>query len=156
MSTPSPIEFRKDSYSISTDPAKLDVDAIHHWLANESYWAGNIPREVVDRAVANSLCFGLYDAGKFIGLARVITDYATFAYLCDVFILQSHRGRGLSKWMVECILSHPGLQGLRRFNLVTRDAHALYSAFGFKAPANPNSYMELRNANPSGKPAVGI
>ena len=131
-------EARKDEYLISTDPSLLHVDMIHHYLSEESYWALNIPREVVERSISNSLCFGLYEkdkqnlpVGRQVGFARLVTDKATFAYLADVFILESYRGKGLAKWMMEVIQSHPELQGLRRWMLGTRDAHSLYEQFGW-------------------------
>jgi GNAT superfamily N-acetyltransferase len=134
-------EWRKGNWVVSTDPARQDVDAIHAFLTR-AYWSEHIPREIVDRAVRNSLCFGLFDGAAQIGLARVVTDRATFAYLCDVYVLESHRGRGLGKWLIECVLAHPELQGLRRFNLATRDAHGLYAPFGFQPLAKPESFME--------------
>ena len=118
------------------------AEIIHGFLVR-SYWAEGIPRETVERSIANSLCFGVYDGDKQVGLARVITDYATFAYLADVFIIESHRGRGLSKFLMECIMKHPRLQNFRRFMLATLDAHRLYAKFGFKNPANPARFMEI-------------
>lgn len=129
---------------ISTDPARLDVDAIHAYLGS-AYWCENIPRAIVERAVRNSLCFGLYDGQTQIGLARVVTDFAVFAYLCDVYVRESHRGRGLGKWLIECVMAHPQLQGLRRFNLATRDAHGLYERYGFKPLRQPEVHMERHN-----------
>jgi len=128
---------------ISTDPALLDLDVIHEFLTN-CYWAKGIPREIVKRSIEHSLCFGIYDSsGKQVGFARVISDFATIAYLGDVFVLESHRGRGLSKWMMECIMRHPALHGLRRWILLTRDAHGLYSQFGFTPLKSADRYMEL-------------
>ena len=124
-------EARKDEYLISTDPSLLQVDVIHHYLSKGSYWALNIPRDVVERSISNSLCFGLYEKDQQIGFARLVTDKATFAYLADVFILESFRGKGLAKWMMEVIQSHPELQGLRKWMLGTRDAHSLYEQFGW-------------------------
>jgi GNAT superfamily N-acetyltransferase len=124
-------EVKKDEYSISTDPSLLDVDTIHHYLSKESYWAQHIPKEVVEKSIANSLCFGLYHDDKQIGFARLITDKATFAYLADVFVLEAYRGKGLSKWMMTAIHAHPEVQGLRRWVLGTRDAHGLYEQFGW-------------------------
>ena len=139
------VEQRRGEFLISTDPALLDLDAIHGFLTN-CYWAKGIPRETVARSIEHSLCFGVYDGGgKQVGFARVVSDFATVAYLGDVFILESHRGRGLSKWMMGCITSHPALQGLRRWILLTRDAHALYAKFGFTPVAKPDRYMELHN-----------
>jgi GNAT superfamily N-acetyltransferase len=140
------IEHRRDNFLVTTDPTRLDIDFIHGYLAR-SYWAEGIPREVVERSIANSLCFGLFDDSKLVGFARVITDYATFAYLADVFIAESHRGRGLSKFLMECIVKHPQLQGLRRWTLATRDAHSLYEKFGFKPLAKPDRFMELHNSD---------
>jgi GNAT superfamily N-acetyltransferase len=134
----------RDGYTLSADPARLDLDVIYGFLTN-CYWSRGIPREVVARSIENSLCFGVYEGTKQVGFARVISDFATYAYIGDVFILQSHRGRGLSQWMMECIMNHPKLQKLRRWTLVTRDAHGLYAKFGFTAVAKPESYMELHN-----------
>jgi N-acetylglutamate synthase-like GNAT family acetyltransferase len=127
---------------MSTDPDLLDVDAIHAYLSR-SYWAAGVPRETVERSIRGSICFGLYAADKQIGFARVITDRATFAYLADVYVLEEYRGRGLSKWLMRVIMAHPDLQSLRRFMLVTRDAHGLYAQYGFHALGNPELHMEL-------------
>jgi GNAT superfamily N-acetyltransferase len=136
-------EFRRGEFLISTDPARLDLDVIYNFLTN-CYWAKGIPREVVARSIEHALCFGIYDgSGAQVGFARVVSDFATVAYLGDVFVLESHRGRGLSKWMMECILQHPALQDLRRWILLTRDAHELYRKFGFTALKSPDRYMEL-------------
>jgi GNAT superfamily N-acetyltransferase len=135
-------ESRRDDLLISTDPALLQLDVIYGFLTN-CYWARGIPRDVVARSVEHSLCFGIYDGSVQVGFARVITDFATIAYLGDVFVLESHRGRGLSKWLMECITQHPGLQGLRRWILLTGDAHGLYSKFGFTPLKAPDRYMEL-------------
>lgn len=134
-------ETRQENYLISTDPKKLDAEAIHAFLTT-AYWSLNIPLTVVKKALANSLCFGLYHDGKQVGLSRVVTDYATYAYLCDVYVLEAHRGKGLGHWMVECIMTHPELQNLRRFTLATRDAHGVYAAFGFTALKAPDRMME--------------
>lgn len=128
-------------YQISTDPARLDVDAIHAFLSH-SYWAEQIPRSTVRASLAGSLCFGVYRGREQVGLARVITDYATCAYLCDVYIEPAHRRRGLSKRLVEAIQKHPRLQGLKRWCLITRDAHGLYEQFGFRL-AEPGGWMEI-------------
>jgi GNAT superfamily N-acetyltransferase len=138
------IQHRGD-FLISTDRTLLDVASLHDFLAKHSYWAAGIPLDVLQRALGGSLCFGLYDAGKQVGFARAVTDGATFAYLADVFVLPSYRGRGLSRWLIECVLAHPALQGLRRTVLVTRDAHGLYGRFGFTALAEPDRYMEIFN-----------
>ncbi len=124
-------EVRRDDFHICTDSSLLDLDMIHNYLTQESYWAMNIPRETVERSIRNSLCFGMYYKDKQIGFARLVTDKATFAYLADVFILTDHRGKGLSKWMMETIHAHPEMQGLRRWMLGTRDAHGLYEQFGW-------------------------
>lgn len=140
------MEATRGGYMISTDPARLDRRVIHEFLAS-SYWATGIPREVVDRSIENSLAFGVYRDGEQAGFARVITDRATFAYLADVFILDAHRGRGLGKWLMEVIRSHPDLQNLRRFTLVTRDAHGLYRQFGFAPLEDPDRFMEALDAD---------
>lgn len=127
---------------LSADPAEMDVDAIHAYLSGESYWAAGIPREVVERAVRNSLCFGIFDGDAQVAFARVITDRATYAYLADVYVLRPYRGRGLSKWMMEAALAHPELQGLRRWQLVTKDAQGLYARFGFAPVTHPERNME--------------
>lgn len=130
------------AYLISDDPARLDVAAMHAYL-RRAYWSEEIPLEVVERAVRGSLCIGAYDAsGAQVGLARFISDYATFCYVCDVYVLEAHRGRGLSKAMMAMAVSHPKLQGLRRWTLVTNDAHGLYRQFGFTRPAAPERHME--------------
>jgi GNAT superfamily N-acetyltransferase len=124
-------EVTKDNYLISTDKTKLNVDTIYNYIAFESYWAQGIPREVVERSILNSICFGLYKDHRQIGFARVVSDKATFAYLADVFVLPEHRGKGLSKWLMETIHAHPELQNLRRWWLGTKDAHGLYEQFGW-------------------------
>jgi GNAT superfamily N-acetyltransferase len=129
-------------YSISSDPSRLDIPAIHAFLAR-SYWSPGIPLATVERAIANSLAFGVFQGQAQVGFARVITDRATFAYLADVYILEEHRGQGLGRRLVETVLAHPDLQGLRRFMLATRDAHGLYADFGFKALAAPDRLMEI-------------
>jgi GNAT superfamily N-acetyltransferase len=135
-------EFSNGRYSITTDAQRLDIDAIHAYL-NRSFWAEGIPKATVAKAIAHSLCFGLFDGDKQVGFARVVTDRATFAYLCDVYVLETHRGHGLGKWLIETVMAHPDLQGLRRFQLVTRDAHGLYSRHGFESPLNPERHMEI-------------
>jgi GNAT superfamily N-acetyltransferase len=135
-------EWKNGELLVSTDPAKLDVGAVHAYLTR-SYWAEGIPHKIVERSLRHSLCFGLYDANRQIGLARVISDYATFAYLADVYVLENYRGRGLAKWLMRCVLAHSQLQNLRKFVLVTRDAHELYRPFGFETPKKPQNYMEL-------------
>ena len=138
-------------YTLSTDPARLDVAAIHRWLSEESYWARHIPRATVERAIAHSLNFGLYAPdGQQAGFCRVVTDHATFAWLCDVFVLPEHRGRGLSKWLVAEMLAHPGLQNLRRHLLATWDAHTLYQRFGYQPLDRPDRWLEIKKDNPYG------
>jgi GNAT superfamily N-acetyltransferase len=126
---------------VDSDPARLDLAVVHGFLA-ASYWARGIPLAVVERAIRHSLCFGLYEGPAQIGFARVITDRATFAYLADVFVLDSHRGRGLSKRLMDAVVAHPELQGLRRWMLATRDAHGLYAQYGFTAIAAPEPFMQ--------------
>jgi GNAT superfamily N-acetyltransferase len=135
-------ERKRDRFRISTDPADLDVSAIHAYLSG-SYWAEAIPLAVVAKSLAGSLCFGLYEDASQIGLARVITDRATYAYLCDVYVLEHYRGQGLGRWLMESVMAHPDLTGLRRFSLVTRDAHALYAPLGFTPLAQPGRHMEI-------------
>lgn len=135
-------EHVRGEYIVSTDPLRLDRDLIHRFLSLESYWARGVSRELVDRSIENSLCFGLYHEGQQIGFARVVTDHAVFGYLADVFVLEPYRGQRLATWLLECILSHQSLQGLRRMNLVTRDAHSLYRPFGFGSLATPGMHME--------------
>lgn len=129
-------------YEISCDPARLDLAVIHGFL-RQSYWSPGIPLETVERAVRNALSFGAYLHGQQIGFARVITDRATFAYIADVFVLEDHRGHGASKLLMQAIFDHPDLQGLRRWSLVTRDAHGLYEQFGFRPVAQPERHMEI-------------
>jgi GNAT superfamily N-acetyltransferase len=136
------VELRRGDYVISTDRARIDLDVVHSFLTN-CYWAKGIPRELVARSIQHSLCFGVYEHGAQVGFARVISDYATFAYIGDVFVLESHRERGLSKWLMESIVQHPLLQNLRRWILATRDAHGLYSKFGFTPLQKPDRFMEL-------------
>jgi GNAT superfamily N-acetyltransferase len=137
-------EHRQGDYLISTDRSRLNIDLIHNFLVT-CYWATGIPRDVVARSIENSLCFGVYEHAQQIGFARVITDYATYGYLGDVFILESHRGRGLGKWLMQCVMAHPDLQSLRRWGLVTRDAHQLYRPFGFVELKTPERHMEIYN-----------
>jgi len=147
MVTPVRREWRRDGYTISTDPALLDIGMIHDFLARRSYWAQEIPLDVVQRSIEHSLCFGLYAAASQVGLARVVTDYAVFAYLGDVFVLEEHRGRGLGTWLVETAGACPELQGVRRWDLATNDAHELYRRFGF-VEANPTRVMERLDPAP--------
>ncbi len=138
------VEYRRDNILISTDKSRLQLEVIHQFLTT-SYWAQHIPMKIVRKALKHSLCFGVYDGDRQIGFARVITDRATFAYLTDVFILEPYRGRGLSKWLMQCVMSHPDLQGLRNWMLFTRDAHGLYRQFGFETITNPERAMAIRN-----------
>lgn len=134
--------FFKKGYKISTDKNLLDFEVIFNYLSGESYWAAGIPRERQEKAIQNSMCFGIYHEGKQAGFARVITDNATFAYICDVFVLGAYRGEGLSKWLMQSIVQHPDLQGLRRWSLATADAHGLYKQFGFSPLSKPQNWME--------------
>ena len=134
-------EFKKEDYIISTDPQKLQIGVIHQFLSN-SYWAKDISLDVVKRSIGNSFCFGVYKNEKQIGFARLITDYATFAYLADVFILNEHRNHGLSKWLLQTIIDLPEVKGLRSLLLKTKDAHGLYTQFGFNKPKYPERIME--------------
>jgi GNAT superfamily N-acetyltransferase len=141
------IEAQREGYVISTNKTRLDIPAIHAYLTR-SYWSPGIPKATVEKAIAGSLCFGLFsEQGHQVGFARAITDGATFAYLADVYVLEQHRGQGLGKWIVEAILAHPSLQGLRRILLATRDAHELYARFGFKPLAMPESLMSIHRPN---------
>jgi len=142
-----PYEIHENGLLISDNPALLDRALILDFLHNRSYWAREATRETVDRSVDNSLCFGIYLDAKQIGFARVVTDFATFAWLADVFIVEEKRGQGFSKKLVAAVLAHPRLQGLRRFMLGTRDAHGLYAQFGFKPMAYPERFMEIRLEN---------
>ena len=138
-----PREFIREDFVISTDPSRLDLPWIHNYLANEAYWARGIPFPVFHKSVENSLCFGVYYQTAQVGFGRVISDYATFAYLADVFIAEQYRRRGLGKWLVDCILGYPELQGLRRWMLVTSNAHGLYEQQGFKPLLHPENVLEL-------------
>jgi len=141
-----PIDIARGDYVISTDRSRIDVAAVHAFLSR-SYWSPGIPEDIVRRGIAGAICFGIYHGRAQVGFARVITDQATYAYLADVYVLEAHRGRGLARWMMEVIMSHPALQGLRRFSLSTRDAHALYRQFGFEVVANPERQMEIMRRN---------
>jgi GNAT superfamily N-acetyltransferase len=141
------------SYIISTDRTRLDAALVHRYLSGDSYWARGVPLEVVERAIQNSLCFGLYEHDRQVGFARVVTDAATFGYLADVFIVSDHRGRGLGKQLIAAVMAHPDLQGLRRFMLATRDAHGLYRHFGFTEPRNPQVLMERHDPDAYQRPA---
>lgn len=135
-------EFRRGTFTITTDPARIDRAAAHAFLTG-SYWARGVPREVVDRSIENSIAFALFDGERQIGFARAVTDRATFAYLSDVYVLDEYRGRGLARWLVETVLAHPDLQGLRRWMLATRDAHGLYAKVGFTPLDAPERFMEI-------------
>lgn len=135
-----------DQYTITTDKRQLDLNAIHAFLS-QTYWSPGVPKAVVERAIENSLAFGVFKGSEQVGFARVVTDKATFAYLADVYVLEAHRGKGLSKRLLEEIQAHEELQGLRRFLLATKDAHGLYAQFGFKQLANPSLMMERWNPN---------
>jgi len=141
-----PREWRRGDFAVSDDPARLDKATVVRFITG-SYWAEGIPQATMQRAIAHSLCFGLYEGDKQVGFARVVTDRATFGYLCDVFVEESNRGEGLGQWLVECVLQHPELQGLRRLSLMTRDAHTLYERFGFKPMADPTRYLEIHRPN---------
>jgi GNAT superfamily N-acetyltransferase len=149
MSEPEPTRYlrQKESFTISTDPAKLDLDVIHGYLAR-SYWARGISKAIVAQSIAHSLCFGLYDGESQIGFARIVTDQTPFAYLCDVFILETYQGRGLGTWLLESILDCPNLRGLRHFMLATRDAHAFYRKQGFGPVTNPGNLMYKMGERP--------
>lgn len=134
-------EQRRADVRVSTDPSRLDLDVVHGFLAR-SYWAAGIPRETVARSLRHSLCFGAYAGERQVGFARVISDYATFAYVADVFVLESHRGREVGKHLMACVTRHPALQGLRMWALFTRDAHGLYRQFGFGPPPDPERLMQ--------------
>lgn len=140
--------WARAGYTISTDPALLDVAKIHRYLSEQSYWAQGITRELVERSIKNSLCFGVYSdvsaPPQLVGFARAVTDYATFAYMADVFILPGYQGQGLGKWLVVAMLEHPELQSLRRWTLRTEDAHDLYRRFGFDTEQEPQKYMSYR------------
>ncbi|MBN9282993.1 MULTISPECIES: GNAT family N-acetyltransferase [unclassified Flavobacterium] len=137
------ITTTKGDFTISTDKSKLDLEVIHDYLANQSYWSKNIPKERIRKSIANALCFGIYYKDKQIGYAKVVSDFSTMAYLGDVFVLEDYRGQGLSKWLMETIMSHPELTGLRRWILLTSDAHELYKKFGWQPIASPEKWMEI-------------
>jgi GNAT superfamily N-acetyltransferase len=147
MDSESVMEYRLGEFLISTSRERLSLDVVHGFLTN-CYWAKGIPREIVARSIEHSLCFGIYESGGAqVGFARVVSDFATVAYLGDVFVLESHRGRGLSKWLMQCVMQHPAFANLRRWILLTRDAHGLYAQFGFTPVSAPKRYMELHRPN---------
>jgi len=135
--------FHKQGFEISTDASRLDFDIVYNYLDKESYWAKGIPVETLKRAIEGSLCFGVYRYSRQAGFARIVTDKATFAYICDVFILPDYRRLGVSKWLMQTIVDHPELQGLRRWSLATADAQGLYRQFGFKQITKPENWMEI-------------
>jgi GNAT superfamily N-acetyltransferase len=139
--------WQRGEYLITTDSSRLNIEMIHAFLSNESYWATGRGLEVVKRSIENSLSFGIYKGSDQVGFARVVTDYATFAWIADVFVLPEHRGRGLAKWLMEVIVSHPQLQGFRRWVLSTKDAHGVYERFGFRALHRPERWMERPDPN---------
>jgi GNAT superfamily N-acetyltransferase len=140
-------EWQRGEFEISDDRARLDIEVIHKFLSTESYWAIGRDVQTVQRSIDNSLPFGIYKDKTLIGFARVVTDYATFAWLADVFIVSEYRGQGLSKWLVEVILAHPELQGFRRWVLATKDAHELYRKYGFQDLKRPERWMERPDPN---------
>ncbi|TQO37051.1 acetyltransferase (GNAT) family protein [Arenibacter algicola] len=140
-------ETHRNDYTISTDKDKLDILSIHKFLANETDWANGIPINTLKTSIENSLNFGLYYQNKQIGFARIISDYSTIAYLGDIYVLKEYRGKGLSKWLINEIMEHPNLQGLRRWILLTDTAEWLYKKFGFTEIPNPEFYMEKHNPN---------
>ena len=136
-----PQEWQQGEYTVSTDKSRLNIETVHTFISRDSYWAQGRKRETMERAIAHSECFGLYRGEEQVGFARVVTDYATFAWIADVFVLPPHRGQGLAQWVIECILAHPKLQGLRRFVLATRDAHEVYRRSGFAELEAPERWM---------------
>jgi len=144
-------EWRQGAYIISSDKTRLDIDVIHRFL-DSSYWAAGRSVETIRRSIENSIPFGIYKGREQVGFARVITDYATFAWIADVFVLEEHRGRGLSKWLMEVIIAHPELQGFRRWVLATKDAHDLYRKFGFHELRLPERWMERHDPNTKERP----
>lgn len=150
-----PTEWRRGEFLITTDKTRFDLDAIHAYLSRESYWAREIPRQVVERSLTNSLAFALLHGTRQIGLARLVTDRATFAWLGDVYVLSEFRGQGLSKWLMEVIIDYPEVQGLRRWLLATADAHSLYERFGYKPLARPERFMERHFPSVYGGPPAG-
>lgn len=141
----SAFERHRETFCITTDQDAMDLDAIHAYLSR-SYWSEGIPKDLVAKAMAGSLCFALLDGARQVGFARAVTDRATYAYLCDVYVLEEYRGQGLGGWLMEAVMAHPDLQGLRRFGLVTRDAHGLYEKCGFTPLNNPAGHMEIARA----------
>ena len=144
MTAPATQSWHRDRYEISTDPTRINRDLTHRFLSEEAYWSPGVARATVEKAIDNSIVFGIYREQEQVGFARVVSDYATFAWLCDVFVLPEHRGTGIGKWLMECVIAHPELQGLRRFMLATRDAHGLYAQYGF-TPVAVDRFMEKRD-----------
>ena len=142
------MEWQQENFIISTDKSKLNIHYIHQFLCNESYWAAGIPYAIVEKSIANSLCFGIYDGEKQIGFARIITDEATFGYLADVFVDTAYRGQGLGKWLMEIVSKLPFVSLLRGFMLATKDAHSLYEQFEFTSLSNPERFMRRQRSNP--------
>ncbi len=137
------MEWHNEQYSIDTDKSKLDVGLIHHFLYTTAHWAIGRPMNIVRKSIENSLCFGLYDGNEQVGFARIVTDSVTVGWICDMFVIPTHRSRGLGKWMVECMMEHPDIKGLRRILLNTRDAHDLYKKYaGFRQLLAPESWLE--------------
>lgn len=139
------MDWRREEFTITTDPSRIDRAAAHAFLTG-SYWAAGVPREIVDRSIDHSIAFALFDGHRQIGFARAISDRATFAYLADVYVLDEYRGRGLGLWLVQTVMAHPDLQGLRRWTLATRDAHGLYEKVGFRVIEKPERFMEILDA----------
>lgn len=139
-------EQHRGEYTVSSDPARMDIDAIHGYLSR-AYWCEGMPRATLERAMRYSLCFGLFEAERQIGFVRVVTDYTTFAYVCNVFVLESHQRKGLGAWLMQSVMQHPDLQGLRRWHLTTRDAHPLYRKVGFTLLSKPERHMEVFTAD---------
>ncbi len=140
--SPAILEEHRGEFVLTSDPSRMDMAVVHGYLSR-AYWCEGLPRETLERAMRNSICFGIFERDKQIGFARVVSDRATFAYICDVFVLESHQGKGLGTWLMQCVVKHPELQGLRRWNLTTRDAHALYGKVGFTLLSKPERHMEL-------------
>ena len=136
------LEEHRGEFTVTSDPARIDMDVVYGYLSR-AYWCEDIPRQLLEHAMQNSICFGLFECERQIGFARVVSDRSTFAYVCDVFVLKSHQGRGLGTWMMQCVLKHPELQGLRRWHLTTRDAHSLYRQVGFVPVSKPERHMEI-------------
>jgi len=151
------MEWHRETYTINTDKSKLEVGMIHHFLYTTAHWAVGRPMRIVRRSIENSLCFGVYEGDRQVGFARMVTDGATVGWICDMFIIPGNRGKGLGRWLVECMMEHPDIEGLRRILLNTRDAHDLYKKFaGFRPLLAPESWLERFNESPlrKAKPVV--